>query len=163
MSTTTPIKIIPQHPAEVVKAILYIAVQALGLIQLASAAGPVTLPVDLMIAVSVLGLIPVYLLSGTWAKAGTALGVAVLQTLSALFVGGYHPLNSADLVVIALSALSALGIVYVPNALPLKAAAASAVNITLPAAPVSAGTVPAVPTVPAVAAAPAAPGAPPII
>src|SRR4051812_2505234 len=74
------ISLIPKSPAEVAKAILYIALTALGFYSTLSVDGLSTRDI-LTIAVAGLGLIPVYLLAGTVVKTTVAFGLAALQAV----------------------------------------------------------------------------------
>ena len=114
-----PIALIPKSPGEVAKALIYIALTALAILQ-TSLSGGVTLVEIIQIAVAVVGLIPVYLLAGTLVKTLTAAGLAAAQALVLILVNVASiadvPLGSWIGVIIA--AFAAIGIAVVPNSSP---------------------------------------------
>lgn len=120
MTNDTPIGVIPKTPAEVAKAILYIALTAGGLIVAARGEDKiVSLDEIITIAIIVGGLIPVYLLSGTIVKTVVAFGLAAGNALNVIIIGGVLGLGDVtldDWILIGIQAFAAIGIAVVPNA-----------------------------------------------
>lgn len=113
---TKEISLIPKSPAEVAKAITYIAITALALLQ-TSLAGGLTLVEYLVLGIAVVTAIPVYLLAGTTVKTVVAFVSAALQAL-VLAIGDATNLadvSAADWITILFAALAAIGIALVPN------------------------------------------------
>lgn len=133
MSTTNPeISVIPKTPAEVAKAITYIALTALSLVvavQQGSANHAVSLAAGLSIALQVIALVPIYLFAGTAVKTGIAAISAAGSILIQLFVGGYHPLTLADYVSLAIAVAATFGVALVPNK-PMTPATPAVVGVS---------------------------------
>lgn len=120
MSTTTPTPTsAPQHPAEVAKAIAYIALTVAGILVTAPA-GHLTAPIVVGALVGLLGAIPVYFKVGTVWKTVIAFAVAVLQglvvALGTAFTGGdiLH-LSWTVWLGLVIQASAAIGVAIVPN------------------------------------------------
>ncbi len=110
------ISLIPKSPAEVAKAILYIAITALAIFRTSLAAGLDLIGI-LAIIIAIVGLIPVYLLTGTLVKTVTAFALAALQAL-VLVVGpglGLGDVTIDSWIGVLLAAFAAIGIAVVPN------------------------------------------------
>jgi hypothetical protein len=124
MTRTPPISITPKTPTDVSKALVYIILTAFAALQVAQTDGTVSIVEILTTVVGVVGLIPVYLLAGTWVKTAAAFVLAALQALIVIFVGGagdFGSLGFSDWVSVALAAFAAIGIAVVPNTNPIDA------------------------------------------
>lgn len=114
------ISLIPKTPAEVAKSILYLALAVGGLL-INAGSGPFTLTLALSIAILVLGLLPVYLLTGTLVKAAVAFGLAALNALNVIFIGGvagFGGVTRNEWITIGIQAFAAIGIIFIPNKAP---------------------------------------------
>ena len=118
--SNTPVTVIPKTPAEVAKAIIYIALSALGILQAALATHHFGLVDGLNIAVVVFGAIPVYLFSGTLVKTIIGFSLAALEALIHILgsVVGLGAVSAADWIGIAFAAFAAVGIAIIPNRAP---------------------------------------------
>lgn len=117
---STEISIIPKTPSEVAKSIVYVAL-AVGALLINSGSGAFTLTLGLSIAILVLGLVPVYFLSGTAVKAGVAFGLAALNALNVIFIGGvagFGGVTRNEWITIGIQAFAAIGIIFIPNRAP---------------------------------------------
>lgn len=113
------IDLIPTTPGEVAKALLYIALAALGVLQFALSDGELSLIELLQAIVMVAGVVPVYLLAGRIAKTVAAFIVAAAQAVIALLVNGatgFADISLSDWVGVIIGSLAAIGILLVPNA-----------------------------------------------
>lgn len=117
------ISLIPKTPAEVAKSILYLALAVGGLL-INAGSGPFTLTLLLSIVILVLGLLPVYLLTGTLVKAAVAFGLAALNALNVIFIGGvagFGGVTRNEWITIGIQAFAAIGIIFIPNKAPSPA------------------------------------------
>lgn len=116
--TNSAVSLIPKTPSEVAKAILYVGVAAVALFQTAIGDNRVELHELLSVGILVVGLVPVYWLSGTAVKTGVAFALAALNALNVIFIGGvssFGDVSLNDWITIGLQALAAIGIAVVPN------------------------------------------------
>lgn len=123
--TNSEISVIPKTPGEVAKAILYVGLAAVALFQTSNADNKIELHELISIAILVLGLVPVYWFAGTRVKTGIAFGLAGLNALNVLLIGGigsFGDVSLNDWITIGLQAFAAIGIAVVPNADPVRAA-----------------------------------------
>lgn len=108
---------VPKTPAEAAKAIGQIAVTAISAIVAASGGG-VSLTEGVSIAFLVVGLIPVYLLSGTVPKVIAAAIVAALQVITTLATNwsDLGSITGSEWTLVLLAVMNAIGIGVIPNA-----------------------------------------------
>ena len=120
MTTTKPdaVRFIPTTPTEVAKAIVYIALTALGVLAVSLKAGEVTGLTYLTAALAVVTLVPVYFLSGTAVKTAVAFISAALQGVILLLGDGvaFSEIQPADYIGVLFTAFAAIGVLVVPNA-----------------------------------------------
>ncbi len=127
------ITLIPKSPAEVAKAIVYIALTALAIFRTANS-DEVIVPAEWVgIIIGVIGLIPVFLLAGTSVKVITAFALAGGQAL-VLALGpalGWGTVSGDAWLGVIFAAFAAIGIGVVPNK-PMIDARVSGIITTLP-------------------------------
>lgn len=107
----------PTTPAEVAKAIVYIALSALGILTAALSDDHLSLVEILQAVVIVAGAIPVYLLTGTIPKTVAAFVTALVQALM-LLVTDWADLGDVSLaswMTVVLAAFAGIGVAVVPN------------------------------------------------
>jgi hypothetical protein len=111
------VTIIPKSPAEAAKALVYIGLTAAALISSASSGGFSGAEL-VSIIVAIVGLVPVYLLTGDVVKGVAGFVTAGLQAVGVLVVGGiegFGVLTANDWVGVAITAFAAIGVIVVPN------------------------------------------------
>lgn len=112
------IDLIPTTPGEAAKALIYIALSALGILQIALTDGAVSLIEILNAAIIVVGVVPVYLLAGRWPKTIAAFVVALAQAVVVLLVNGatgFADIAISDWFGVIIGAFAAIGVALVPN------------------------------------------------
>lgn len=109
--------IIPKTPAAVAKAIVYIALAAVGILTTALADDVLTSLELIQTGIIVAGAIPVYLLAGTVAKTISAFAVALGQAVVLLIADGtaLADVSIASWLGVVVAAFAAIGVAVVPN------------------------------------------------
>lgn len=127
----------PTTPAEVAKAIVYIALGAVTILASVLTDGELTTFELIQVAIVVVGLIPVYLLTGTATKTAAAFVVALLQGAAALIASGLGlgDIGPGAWLAVVVGAFAAIGIAVVPNAPPIAYAELDATAATWPPEP----------------------------
>lgn len=117
MSTSTEITLIPKSPAEVAKAIAYIALTALAILRTSLTDHHVDATELTNIVLAVVTIIPIYLLAGTLVKTVVAFASAALQAIVVVLGGvlGFGQITFDDWIGITLAAFAAIGIAIIPN------------------------------------------------
>jgi hypothetical protein len=112
------IDLIPTTPGEVAKAIVYIALSAIGLLIAALGDDHLSLIEIVQLVIVVAGAVPVYLIAGTIPKTVSAFIVAGAQALLLVIVD-VADLGDVSLVswlVVLVAAFAGIGVAVVPNA-----------------------------------------------
>ncbi len=120
----------PETPAEVAKALVYIALGAAGALAPALADNVVTPEEIVQAAIIVIGLIPVYLLAGNGAKTAAAFATAGLQVVLGLLAQytGFADIPASAWLTVVISAFAAIGVAVTPNKAAHKADPVEVVN-----------------------------------
>lgn len=115
--TQKDISLKPTTPSEVAKAIVYIALAALGILVTALGDNHLSLVEILQVCIVIAGAIPVYLIAGTIPKTISAFVVAGLQASVLLIIeaASIADIGVASWLGVIIAAFAAIGVAVVPN------------------------------------------------